>query len=291
MENKFKIESVDWRKAEQFGITKELIANTGNMEKLLNGEKTNLLKNLRGEVGNVKISMDGKVRLYEDMTGNISFIFHGVKAKLDVPQEYLGYKLTESDKAELLERNTLSRKVSLIDISTKQPFDAYLGVDKDTREVIALRANRITIPQKLKGVELTPEQKSLLADGKPVLIVGMQANPNNDKLFSALVQINVGLKGLAFTQVKDALEIKVEAKEKKIIELGTAQDLTGKDIKIDKKEKQPIELGTALDLPSKEAKTNKKDKQTAELSTSLSAQPTKSNDDEAPSKKSKRPKL
>ena len=211
MENKFKIDKIDWKKAEQFGITKDLITNSGNMDKLLNGEKTTLLKNLRAEIGNVKISMDGKVRLVEDREGIVNFVFHGVKAKLDVPKEYLGYRLTDEDKKELTERNTLSKKITLVDVISKKPFDAYLGVDPDTKEVIALRASRINIPETLKGAVLTQEQKTSLGDGKPTKITGMTGE--NDTLFSAIVQVDVARKGFSFKADPDNPELKSARKE------------------------------------------------------------------------------
>ncbi|WP_165864943.1 DUF3945 domain-containing protein [Rufibacter latericius] len=193
---KFNPEDINWKDAEKLGLTKDLLEKTDNLTKLLNGEKTSLLQGLKGDLGGVKVSLDGKFRLAEDPTGKPTFVFHGVRAHLDIPTSYLGYAFSPEDKQNLKESGNLNKQVTLTDRSTNKEFQAYIGVDRDTQELVAVRADRIKIPNTLWGVLLTDEQKKSLEQGKPTPIAGMKDDKNQE--FSATVQIDPAKKGFSF---------------------------------------------------------------------------------------------
>ncbi|WP_181308341.1 DUF3945 domain-containing protein [Rufibacter sp. XAAS-G3-1] len=193
---KFNPEDINWKDAEKLGLTKDLLEKTDNLTKLLNGEKTSLLQGLKGDLGGVKVSLDGKFRLAEDPSGKPTFVFHGVRAHLDVPRTYLGYAFSPEDRQNLKEGGNLNKQVTLTDRSTNKEFQAYIGVDRDTQELVAVRADRIKIPNTLKGVLLTDEQKKSLEQGKPTPIAGMKDEKNQE--FSATVQIDPAKKGFSF---------------------------------------------------------------------------------------------
>ncbi|MGL4806338.1 MAG: DUF3945 domain-containing protein, partial [Bacteroidales bacterium] len=104
-----------------------------------------------------------------------------------------GYKISENDKKLLQEYGTTFSKVDLTTNGKK--YSAYLGVDKETNEVIVLPANKIRINETLKGVKLTNEQQNFLQDGKPVFIENMEGIKGN---FSAFVAIDPAKATLQF---------------------------------------------------------------------------------------------
>ncbi|KAA5541984.1 DUF3945 domain-containing protein [Adhaeribacter rhizoryzae] len=198
---KFNPDNINWKDAEKLGLTKELLEKTDNMKRLLNGEKTTLFQGLKGDLGGVKVSIDGKFRLVESPSGQPTFVFHGVRSELDIPKNYLGYQFTEEDKQNLRGAGNLNKQVTLTDKATNSEFKAYVGVDKDTNELVAIRAERIKIPSTLKGVILTEEQKKILEAGKPIALAGMKDDKNQE--FSATVQIDPAKKGFSFRPMRD----------------------------------------------------------------------------------------
>ncbi|WP_380001617.1 DUF3945 domain-containing protein [Dysgonomonas termitidis] len=73
---------------------------------------------------------------------------------------------------------------------------AFVSIDKLTNELVAVRADKIKIPNEIKGVTLNDGQKKDLAEGKGVYLEGMISK--NDKPFNATVQIDADRRGLEF---------------------------------------------------------------------------------------------
>jgi hypothetical protein len=61
---------------------------------------------------------------------------------------------------------------------------------------VSIRADRIKIPETIKGVTLVDKQKQALSEGKSVLVEGMTSK--NGKEFSASIQINADKRGIEF---------------------------------------------------------------------------------------------
>jgi len=242
---KFNPDNINWKDAEKLGLTKELLEKTDNMNRLLNGEKTTLFQGLKGDLGGVKVSLDGKFRLVESPSGQPTFVFHGVRAELDIPKNYLGYQFTEEDKQNLRGNGNLNKQVTLTDKATNSEFKAYVGVDKDTNELVAIRAERIKIPSTLKGVILTDEQKKVLEAGKPIALAGMKDDKNQE--FSATVQIDPAKKGFSFRPILDPA-IKEMVKPENKIRVAADNDSN----KVDKS-KPMVNLNNP---PAKEADAN-----------------------------------
>ena len=63
----------------------------------------------------------------------------------------------------------------LIELAPKngETFSAYISIDPQTNEVLALRADRVSIPKEIKGVTLSDQQYKDLVEGKAVKVEGM----------------------------------------------------------------------------------------------------------------------
>lgn len=72
----------------------------------------------------------------------------------------------------------------------------FISLDKLTNELVALRADKLKIPETIKGVTLNDSQKKDLSEGKAVLVEGMTSK--NGKEFSAHIQVNADKKGIEF---------------------------------------------------------------------------------------------
>lgn len=69
--------------------------------------------------------------------------------ELDFP--YMGHKFSNEEKETLLATGNLGKTIEVMP-KNGEPFSAYISIDPQTNELIALRADRISIPRKLKAL-------------------------------------------------------------------------------------------------------------------------------------------
>jgi hypothetical protein len=72
----------------------------------------------------------------------------------------------------------------------------FISIDKQTKELVAVRTDKMTVPETVKGVQLNEEQKKNLSEGKAVWIENMTSKKNTP--FSAYLQFNADKKGFEF---------------------------------------------------------------------------------------------
>lgn len=187
-------DKVDWKQLETIGVTKERLEESGQLEKLLNWQKSDLVT-IAVKAGSETIYTDARLALRTNEDGEIGLAIHNIRKepKLDYP--YLGYKFSDEEKETLKTTGNPGKVVELIP-KNGEPFSAYVSIDPLTNELVALRANRVSIPKEIKGVELTDQQFKELIEGKAVHVEGMLSKSN--KPFDATLQVNAEKKGIEF---------------------------------------------------------------------------------------------
>lgn len=187
-------DDVDWKEMERIGLSKEKLEQSGNLEKVLNWQKSDLLP-IAIPFGNDVIYTEARVALRHDEDGKLGLAIHTLRKEPQLDFPYMGYRFSEEDKETLLQNGNLGKQVELTP-KNGEPFKAYISIDPQTNEVIALKADRINIPREIKGVELTPEQYNDLTEGKAVKVEGMLSR--NGKPFDATLQVNAERRGIEF---------------------------------------------------------------------------------------------
>lgn len=187
-------DKVDWKQLETIGVTKERLEESGQLEKLLNWQKSDLVT-IAVKAGSETIYTDARLALRTNEDGEIGLAIHNIRKepKLDYP--YLGYKFSDEEKETLKTTGNLGKVVELIP-KNGEPFSAYVSIDPLTNELVALRADRVSIPKEIKGVELTDQKFKDLIEGKAVHVEGMLSKSN--KPFDATLQVNAEKKGIEF---------------------------------------------------------------------------------------------
>jgi type III secretory pathway component EscR len=71
-----------------------------------------------------------------------------------------------------------------------------ISIDKQTNELVAVRSDRVKVPESIKGVTLDEQQKKDLSEGKAVWIENMTSKKNTP--FSAYLQFNADKRGFEF---------------------------------------------------------------------------------------------
>ena len=185
---------IDWGKFERIGVTREMLEKSGNLDKLLNWQKTDLMPVVAKQDDTV-IRLDARLGLRETPDGSLSISVHSIKNEPELDKYYFGIKFTNEDKENLLKTGNLGR-VALAEFKQGEKTPVLISIDSQTNELVSVRADRIRVADSIKGVQLNEQQKSDLTQGKAVYIEGMTSKKGTP--FDAYVQYNAEKKGLEF---------------------------------------------------------------------------------------------
>ena len=187
-------DKVDWKMLDSLGLSRERLEQSGELEKMLNWQKSNLVT-IAIPIGDTTIYTDARLAFRTDNEGNIGLAIHAMRKEPQLDYPYMGYKFSPEEKEQLLATGNLGKTIEVIPKSG-EPFAAYVSIDPQTNEIIALRADRVSIPQEIKGVTLSDQQYKDLVEGKAVKVEGMTAK--SGKSFDATLQVNAEKKGIEF---------------------------------------------------------------------------------------------
>ena len=186
--------TLDWKMLEDLGLSREKLEKNGELEKMLNWQKSDLI-GIAVPFGNSSIYTEARLAFRTDDEGNIGLAVHALRKEPQLDFPYMGHKFSNEEKETLLATGNLGKTIEVMP-KNGEPFSAYISIDPQTNELIALRADRISIPQEIKGVTLSDGQYKDLVEGKAVKVEGMTSK--NGKSFDATLQVNAEKKGIEF---------------------------------------------------------------------------------------------
>lgn len=187
---------IDWTKFEQIGISKESLKKNGTLEQMLSYRKSPTLMDINANLGDVTIRTQARLSMRETEDGRIIPVIHAIRKQPELDRPFYGHNFNAEDKDNLQKTGNLGRIVELTSRTTGEKIPSYVSIDKLTNELVSLRADRIRIPDDIKGVKLNDEQKQSLTEGKEIYLEGMKAK--NGKDFNANVQFNADKRGIEF---------------------------------------------------------------------------------------------
>ena len=185
---------VNWSQFERIGITREALEKTGNLDKLLNWQKTDLMP-IYPQVGDTTFRTDARLGLREMPDGSLSISIHALRKEPELDKHYFGIKFTEDDKKNLLKTGNLGR-IAEAEFKQGEKTPVFISIDKQTNELLAVRADKVKIPENIKGVELNEQQKKNLLEGKAVYLENMTSKKGTS--FDAFIQFNADRRGIEF---------------------------------------------------------------------------------------------
>ncbi len=186
---------VDWEGLKKYGVSKEMLEKSKSLNVMLNYGKSPVLLPVKMDLEGVKVETEARLAFRKDQDGKVSLSVHGVRKQPELDKPFYGHKFTDEEKKALADSSNLG-KVLDMKKSDGTILPVYVSVDKLTNELVGLRADKITIPNEIKGVKLDEKQKQQLQDGKAVFVEGMTAK--SGKEFSAHLQVNADKRGLEF---------------------------------------------------------------------------------------------
>ena len=181
---------INWEKFERYGITREGLEKSGNLDKLLDYQKTDLMP-VSIKFDDETLRSDARFSLRKQEDGTFSPAVHLIRHKPDLERPYFGINFSYEDKQNLLTTGNLGR-IAEAEFKQGEKTPILLSLDRQTNELIAFRKEWLKVPDTYKGVTLNEEQKQKLGEGKAVHIEGMTAKNGNP--FSADVQFNADIR-------------------------------------------------------------------------------------------------
>ncbi|HUH27116.1 DUF3945 domain-containing protein [Gelidibacter sp.] len=195
-EYRFKPEQIDWETMNNLGLNKEKLEKMNLLDPLLRGYKTNELVPVSLNLGTAVTRMDARLSLQQNNEGQVVVAIHGIRKEPNLNFEFFGHKFTKEDKDNLLQSGNMGRMVNLTNPKTGDTIPSLISVDRLTNELVALRTDKIKIPDEIKGIKLNDEQKQTLMEGKPLYIEGMISKKGTP--FDANVQFNADKRFVEF---------------------------------------------------------------------------------------------
>ena len=185
---------VDWDSLAKMGVSKEMLQKRKCLDTMLNYGKSPLLP-VKMDLDGISVDTQARLAFRKGEDDKLTVAVHGVRQQPELDKPFYGHQFTDQEKKALLETGNLGKVLDLKK-SDGSMLPVYVSVDKLTNEIVALRADKINIPDEIKGVRLDERQKLELQEGKAVLVENMTAR--SGKKFSAHLQVNAEKRGLEF---------------------------------------------------------------------------------------------
>ena len=193
---------INWDQLKNFGLSREYLQERGLLDSMLKGYKTNQLVTINLNFGSAVLRTDARLSLQQSNTGEVVLAIHGIRKQPELERPYFGHIFSEEDKKNLLETGNMGRVVELKGRNGEY-IPSFISLDKMTNEVVAMRAENVYIPNEIKGVQLTDQEKNDLREGKKVYIEGMTAKSGNE--FNAHIQVSAERRGIDFIFENDRI--------------------------------------------------------------------------------------
>lgn len=193
---------INWDQLKNFGLSREYLQERGLLDSMLKGYKTNQLVPINLNFGSAVLRTDARLSLQQSNTGEVVLAIHGIRKQPELERPYFGHIFSEEDKKNLLETGNMGRVVELKGRNGEY-IPSFISLDKMTNEVVAMRAENVYIPNEIKGVQLTDQEKNDLREGKKVYIEGMTTKSGNE--FNAHIQVSAERRGIDFIFENDRI--------------------------------------------------------------------------------------
>ena len=230
---------IDWKQLDNLGLTRERLEQSGELDKMLNWQKSDLVT-IAIPMGDTTIYTDARLAFRTDGEGNIGLAVHPLRKEPQLDFPYMGHKFSLEEKEQLLATGNLGKTIEITP-KNGEPFAAYISIDPQTNELIALRADRVNIPKEIKGVTLSDAQYKDLVEGKAVKVEGMTAK--SGKSFNATLQVNAEKKGIEFIfENKQGLKERQQHSQQQ----GAPHKLCG--LELSDKQREALDSGRTLYL-------------------------------------------
>jgi len=186
---------INWSQLESLGVTRDTLEQTKSLNAMLNWQKSPVLIPITAKFDDTTLRTDARLSFREMPDGKLALAIHAIRKEPELDRPYFGVRFTDEDKKNLQTTGNLGRIVNA-EFKQGEKTPVFISVDRLTYELVAVRTDKLRIPETIKGVTLEDTQKQQLAEGKSVYLEGMTSK--GGKEFSSYVQVNADKKGIEF---------------------------------------------------------------------------------------------
>lgn len=186
---------IDWKQLERLGVTRDTLEKTGSLDAMLNWGKSPVLIPISPKFDEMTLRTDARLS-FREVEGKLTVTIHAVRRSPELDRPFFGIHFSDDDKKNLLNNGNVGR-ILAIEFPGQKPTPAYISIDKLTNELVTVRADKIRIPNEIKGVSLDDKQLQSLKEGKAIYLEDMLSK--SGKPFNATVQINADKRGIEFS--------------------------------------------------------------------------------------------
>lgn len=191
---------IDWEALGKVGISKEMLEQSGALDGMLRGYKTNKTIPLTLNIdGVLTAKLDARLSFISN-EGQVVLGVHGIRKEPELSRPYFGHNFTEEEKKSLRETGNLGHPVDL-NLRGGDYEKCLVSIDRSTNELVAVRQEHVFIPNIVKGVTLDPDEIEKLKNGEPIFVDGMTSAKGKE--FSATLQYSAERRGIEFIFPKD----------------------------------------------------------------------------------------
>lgn len=102
--------TIDWKHLSDLGLSREKLERSGELEKMLNWQKSNLVS-ISVPFGDSTIYTEARLAFRTDDDGNIGLAVHAMRKEPQLDFPYMGYQFSPEDKEQLLKTGNLGKTI------------------------------------------------------------------------------------------------------------------------------------------------------------------------------------
>lgn len=187
---------IDWANfEEQYGIKREALEASGDLEKMLGYGKSALVT-VTPLIAGERFEIEARLSFKEMPDGSIGIVPHTIRKEPRLDEKFMEHEFTPEDKENLKKTGNMGRVVELVDKETGEIIPSYISIDRQTNEIEAIPVKDVPVTTRIGQTEFTEHEIAELVAGR--------ALPNKEivlsekRKFTATLQVNVERRGVEF---------------------------------------------------------------------------------------------
>lgn len=187
---------IDWANLEeQYGIKREALEASGDLEKML-GHGKSALVTVTPLIAGERFEIEARLSFKEMPDGSIGIVPHTIRKEPRLDEKFMEHEFTPEDKANLQKTGNMGRVVELVDKEMGEIIPSYISIDRQTNEIEAVPVKDVPVTTRIGQTEFTEHEIAELVAGR--------ALPNKEivlsekRKFTATLQVNVERRGVEF---------------------------------------------------------------------------------------------
>lgn len=187
---------IDWANLEeQYGIKREALEASGDLEKMLDYGKSALVT-VTPLIAGERFEIEARLSFKEMPDGSIGIVPHTIRKEPRLDEKFMEHEFTPEDKENLKKTGNMGRVVELVDKETGEIIPSYISIDRHTNEIEAIPVKDVPVTTRIGQTEFTEHEIAELVAGR--------ALPNKEivlsekRKFTATLQVNVERRGVEF---------------------------------------------------------------------------------------------